>query len=340
MLDSESLSLDARAVVLVCSSLGLSRGSGLRPFGPRGWAKVAGRLREHGESPGVLVGAARAEIASFFGPGDGDDTDRAARLLDRSGQLGFELERLAMLGIWVRTVVDGDYPTRLIERLGPDVPPVLFGAGEPAMLRRGGVAIVGSRDVDDASVELTRRLAVAVAAGQDQVVSGGARGVDQVSMAAALEAGGGVVGVLAEGVERRIRESSTRAALSEGRACIISPWHPAAGFSAGTAMARNKIVYGLADVAVVISAALGSGGTWAGAIEALEAARVPILVRHGGRVPEGNDALVERGGRPIDLGDIPQAVTAIELTAMARPGVRRVAEEVAPFEQQELALTD
>ena len=59
---------------------------------------------------------------------------------------------------------------------------------------------------------------------------------------------------------------------------MVSPYHPTAGFSAGAAMGRNKLVYALSDVAVVVSSGQASGGTWTGASEALKAGWVPVLV--------------------------------------------------------------
>jgi predicted Rossmann fold nucleotide-binding protein DprA/Smf involved in DNA uptake len=105
-------------------------------------------------------------------------------------------------------------------------------------------------------------------------------------------------------------------------------------------MARNKVIYALSDVAVVVSSAQGSGGTWAGAVAALEAGWVPVLVRGGGEVPDGNRSLIARGGRRIDLAAIEGPVTAVELIAAADPGERRVAEVAAPYEQQEFALRE
>jgi predicted Rossmann fold nucleotide-binding protein DprA/Smf involved in DNA uptake len=340
MLDAETPSLDARAIVLTCSSLGLPRGAPTKPFGPRGWARIADRLSQRGGEPGSLLAMTDQELGQLFDDPKPDDADRLGRLLARSGQLGFELDRLASLGIWVRTLADAGYPSRLRTRLGPDAPPVLFGAGETSLLERGGVGIVGSRDVDDDGADAARHLAAAVARGNDVVVSGGARGVDQVSMAVAFEAGGSVVGVLPEGVERRIREASTRQALADGVAAVVSPYHPGAGFSAGAAMARNKIVYGLSDVTVVIDAVLERGGTWTGAVEALEAGWVPVLVRTGSGRSTGNAALVARGGRPIDIASIGDTTTADALLTAAGPSIESVAEVAAPYEQQELTLTE
>ena len=138
-------------------------------------------------------------------------------------------------------------------------------------------------------------------------------------MAAAFEAGGSVVGVLPEGVERRIRESTTRQAIADGLVVVVSPYHPAAGFSAGAAMARNKLIYALSDAAVVISSASGSGGTWEGAVQALDHDWVPVLVRSDAGVPAGNVELIARGARPIDLSSIGEAADAETLLERGRP---------------------
>ena len=237
-------------------------------------------------------------IAGSIGVEAGE-ADRIARLLARSGQLAFELDRLQSRGVWVVTIADQAYPARLRDRLGAAAPPVLFGSGSAALLDAGGVAIVGSRDADDVALAFAERLAAAVVRGGSSVVSGGARGIDTAAMRAAHQAGGSAIGVLPEGVERRLRDPSTRAAVAGGRAVVVSPYHPSAGFSVGAAMGRNKLIYALSDVAVVVSSADGSGGTWTGAVEALKGGWVPVLVRDGAGVPVGNRSLLALGAAPL-----------------------------------------
>ncbi|MBM4164800.1 MAG: hypothetical protein FJ222_10240 [Lentisphaerae bacterium] len=58
---------------------------------------------------------------------------------------------------------------------------MLFGAGDPALLQGGGLAIVGSRDVDDAGQAFAGDVARWCARGGMPVISGGARGVDQIA---------------------------------------------------------------------------------------------------------------------------------------------------------------
>jgi predicted Rossmann fold nucleotide-binding protein DprA/Smf involved in DNA uptake len=93
---------------------------------------------------------------------------------------------------------------------------------------------------------------------------------------------------------------------------LISPYDPAAGFNVGHAMQRNKLIYALADAALVVNSDYEKGGTWAGAIEQLERLRlVPVYVRSNGETAKGLEALRRRGALPW-----PNPVTPEELAAV------------------------
>lgn len=330
-----SLAPDAPAIILLCSSVGAPSGS-VRPFGPAAWADLAERVAQASlGGPRDLAGLAPDEIARSIGV-DADEADRIARLLARSGQLAFELDRLQSRGIWVVTIADDAYPARLRDRLGSAEPPVLFGSGPASLLADGGVAIVGSRGADEGAVAFTERLTSAVVAGGSAVVSGGARGIDVTSMRVAFETGGVVIGVLPEGVERRLRDPSTRAAVAGGQAVLVSPYHPSAAFSVGAAMGRNKLIYALSDVAVVVASTDGTGGTWTGAVEALKGGWVPVLVRDDANAPSGNRSLIALGAAPLSADAISAATSASDLLAIAGPVRRKVADPVAPYSQPSL----
>ncbi|MER3412867.1 MAG: DNA-processing protein DprA, partial [Armatimonadota bacterium] len=130
------------------------------------------------------------------------------------------------------------------------------------------------------------------------VVSGGAKGIDQVSMRAAYNAGGDSIGFLAESLVKQVRKQGP-AAFEDGLVCLATCYAPDAPFSVGNAMGRNKLVYGHATATVVVSAARGSGGAGGGAVEAIGRG-LPVLVRSGPRVPEGNVELLKRGGGSLD----------------------------------------
>lgn len=64
-------------------------------------------------------------------------------------------------------------------------------------------------------------------------------------------------------------------------------------------MQRNKLIYALADAALVMNSDHGKGGTWAGATEQLDKLNfAPVYARQSGEPCPGLDALIERGARP------------------------------------------
>ena len=205
--------------------------------------------------------------------------------------MALELERLDRLGIWVLTTASDEYPARLRERLGDASPPVLFGLGYRSLLDRDGLAAVGSRNADAESLEFARELGGLAAREGWTLVSGAARGIDSEAMRGAFEAGGSVVGVAPEGVERYLRDVSLRTAFMDGGATYLSPYRPDAPFSVGAAMGRNRLIYCLARAAIVVDSAAGSGGTWAGAVEAITKGWAPVHVREAGP-GSGNAALI------------------------------------------------
>ena len=208
--------------------------------------------------------------------------------------MALAVENWANKGLWVLSRSDKRYPQRLKSRKKP-APPILYGVGDIELLSNGGLAIVGSRDVDEEALDFCRTVARACANQEMQVVSGGARGVDTEATTAALEAGGSAVGVLPGGLARAAVRGKYRAAIQESRLALVSPYDPGSGFNVGHAMQRNRHIYALADYGLVVSSSFGKGGTWSGAVEALKHGE-PVFVRsQGHKIPEGNHNLVKMG---------------------------------------------
>lgn len=60
-------------------------------------------------------------------------------------------------------------------------------------------------------------------------------------------------------------------------------------------MGRNRLIYCLADYAIVVASDAETGGTWAGATETLKNHWVPVFVLEHAQMPEGNKMLLQRG---------------------------------------------
>ncbi len=248
--------------------------------------------------PGDLIHRDVAEITAVTGS-SAEEASRLVTLLSASTALGFQQDRLADGGIDLVSALDARFPAVLRERLGPACPTFLLVAGPLEWLSRPGLGVVGSRDASDEALLVARQSAERAVAEVWPVISGLARGVDQVAMSGALEAGGVVVGIPAEGILQASRKADVRRRVHDGELCIASPYGPSAPFTAGNAMGRNKIIYGLSRVAFVVAADRDAGGTWAGAKEALDRRFAPVAVWAGDGAKDGNAALIARGATPI-----------------------------------------
>ena len=295
---STEFSSNAQAILLLTAPLIAGRGTTSVNLLTTGeYHRLARRLRELQREPadlldvdaGSLVEECRTDL----------DSGRLERLLGRGFLLGQAAERWRSRAIWVVSQADAGYPRRLKKRLGEDAPPVLYGCGDTALPNAGGLAVVGSRNAKVTLLGYTREIGRLAAAARRAVISGGARGIDQAAMRGALEAGGNVVGVLADSLERVVVRREHRDALNGGRLALLSPYDPAARFSVGHAMRRNKLIYALADAALVVDSDHGRGETWAGATEQLERLKsVPVHVRADRNVGKGLGELRKRGAKP------------------------------------------
>lgn len=261
-------------------------------------------LLDHIGSPGLILGRSEEQLVTDHGLAE-DLVDRISRLMNRATALAFELDRLEQSGIKTLTVYDEHYPRRWRARLGAKAPPLVHGAGVLELLDTPGLGVVGSRDVSQEGGEVAREIARLAARRGLPLTSGGARGVDQLAMDAAFEAGGAVVGVLAESLSRKLKGPDVRRAVYDGSTVMCTPYSPDAPFSAGNAMGRNKLIYAQAALTVVVASDDGSGGTWYGATEALKHGYGTVAVWRGDGEGPGNGPLQERGALPVSsLDDI------------------------------------
>ena len=167
------------------------------------------------------------------------------------------------------------------------------------LLDSGGLAVVGSRHVDDSLIDYTMAVGRLAARAGRTLVSGGAKGIDQAAMRGALEAGGKVCGILADSLEKPTMKREYRNLLLDGQLVLISPYDPSAGFNVGNAMQRNKLIYALADTSLVVNSDYKKGGTWAGAVEQLDKLKfVQVFIRSTGESSAGLDGLRKKGALP------------------------------------------
>jgi predicted Rossmann fold nucleotide-binding protein DprA/Smf involved in DNA uptake len=293
-----TLTPDTQAVLLLCGELGQRGGNGLKPLGLRQYNNLATWLKTEGLRPGdLLTSEGRTRL-------DGLQTaevnpDRVSPLLERGTALALIVERWERSGLWVISRSDGCYPERLKRYLGQAAPPLLYGVGSKSLFNHGGLAVVGSRDRSEEDGEFARRVGEHCAQEGIAIISGAAKGIDRDAMTGALDEGGWALGVLAEGLAKTATSGQYRSGLVSDHLTLVSPFDPDSRWFAYTAMERNKLLYGLSDAALVVASSADSGGTWAGATEALQLGKVKVFVKSTGVLAPGNAKLVRLGGIPF-----------------------------------------
>lgn len=235
-----------------------------------------------------------------------------------------ELARAKEAGIAVLSMDDLQYPPRLKEIYDP--PLILYVRGDPEVLTRPGIAMVGTRHPTPYGSGMAERLACDLAAQGLVIISGMARGVDTASHRGAISAKGKTVAVFGTGVDVIYPKENTRLSeqiLALGGALISE-------FSLGTFAApqnfpiRNRILSGMSIGVLVVEAAEYSG-TRITARLALEQDRDVFAVP--GNVTNKNswgpNTLIKQGAKLVatweDVWEDLPAEIRLALTPPARP---------------------
>lgn len=169
-----------------------------------------------------------------------------------------DLAWLAQPGRSLVTLHDPAYPARL--RSIAHAPTALFCHGDPALLARPQLAIVGARAATAGGRELARDFAAELTRRGLLVTSGLALGIDGAAHRGALDAGGATLAVCGTGLDRvyppRHRELAHEIAA---RGLLVSEFPAGTPPLADHFPRRNRILAGLSQGVLVVEAALQSG---------------------------------------------------------------------------------
>ena len=226
---------------------------------------------------------------------------------------------------------DARFPPRLRAIFDPPPAVYLRGTGEPELLGRRAVAVVGARSCSPYGAQVARMLGRDLAAAGLVVVSGLARGIDGEAHRGALESGGPTVGVLGCGIDRDY--PAANASLSrrmEDGGLVISEYEAGVEPAPWRFPARNRIIAGLCEAVVVVEARERSGALIT-ADFALEEGREVFAVP--GEITSalsfGSNALLRLGATPLTgPGDVLEALGIDRAPATEEPDVSETARRV------------
>ena len=152
-----------------------------------------------------------------------------------------------------------NYPALLAQI--SDAPPLLFVAGNPGILEKPQLAMVGSRRASRPGMDTAAAFSRSLAGAGFVITSGLALGIDTAAHQAALDVGGQTVGVLGTGLEKFYPQRNRRLAdamIASGSA-VLSEFPLDAGPTASNFPRRNRIISGLSLGVLVVEASVASG---------------------------------------------------------------------------------
>jgi len=209
--------------------------------------------------------------------------------------------RLAEQGFGFLARSSSEFPPLLGAVHDPPAGLFLRGAGEPELLARPAVAVVGARACSGYGASVARMLGRELAAAGLVVVSGLARGVDAEAHRGALEANGATVAVLGCGIDRDYPAAHAELARRVAAAgLIVSEYAPGVEPSAWRFPARNRIIAGLCAATAVVEARERSGALITADL-ALEEGREVLAVpgEITSSLSAGTNALLKLGASPL-----------------------------------------
>lgn len=216
--------------------------------------------------------------------------------------LAFLAESMASQGYEIIPLVSTDYSLTLGKNLTRDAAPtILYVKGNKHLLKQAAVAIVGSRAASMKALQFTDCVAESAVDENKVIVSGFAKGVDKQALDSALRFKGSSIIVLPQGILTFNTGFKTYYKnILEGKVLVVSTFFPKAPWQKELAMARNPIIYGLADE-IFVAESDNKGGTWSGVIDGLRRGRAIFVRKSSVDENNANNLLIEKGATPLSF---------------------------------------
>ncbi len=218
----------------------------------------------------------------------------------------FLAESLNNEGYELIPITSPEYSKTLKENLkAAHAPALLYVKGNKQIMHEKSIAIVGSRNAAENSLVFTDNIAKLASKEYKVVVSGFAKGVDKQALDSAIIYKGQSIIVLPQGImtfgsgfKKYYKQ------LVDGDVLVLSTFFPKAPWKAELAMARNPIIYGLADE-IYVAESSDKGGTWSGVVDGLRKNRKIFVRKPEPNENTANNLLIQKGAIAVDFNGNP-----------------------------------
>ncbi|MBX3663000.1 MAG: DNA-processing protein DprA [Burkholderiales bacterium] len=198
------------------------------------------------------------------------------------------------------TLADAEYPESLLEI--PDPPVLLYVKGHHNLIRRPGLAVVGSRNATAQGVANAEAFAGALSHAGLTIVSGLALGIDAAAHRGGLAGTGSTVAVVGTGLDvvypARNRDLAHRIAE---QGALVSEFPLGTPALAANFPRRNRLICGLCKGCLIVEAAISSGSLITARLAA-EQGREVFAIPGSIHSPlsKGCHALIKQGAKLVE----------------------------------------
>lgn len=218
----------------------------------------------------------------------------------------FLAESLLNEGYELIPITSPEYSKTLKENLkSAHAPALLYVKGNKQIMSEKSIAIVGSRNASDKSLEFTDHIARLASREYKVVVSGFAKGVDKQALDSAIKYRGQSIIVLPQGImtfgsgfKKYYKQ------IVDGDVLVLSIFFPKTPWKAELAMARNPVIYGLATE-IYVAESSDKGGTWSGVVDGLRKNRKIFVRKPDDHESNANHLLIQKGAVAVDFDGNP-----------------------------------
>ncbi len=221
------------------------------------------------------------------------DAQRILSLLSQTQQLDWYIQKGKTKDCVPITRISQQYPPALRVRLGLDAPGILWAKGDLSILKRPGISLVGSRDLQTDNLRFAEETGRQAALQGYVLISGNARGADKTAQDSCLAHGGSVISIIADSLEKQPLRQNVLYLSEEG---FDLP------FSATRALQRNRIIHSLGYFVLVAQCTAHKGGTWSGTAGNLRHNYCPVYCYQDSSA--AMQQLQQMGAQLVDILDL------------------------------------
>ena len=263
-----------------------------------GAATIRRLLHEFGLPENVLI-AGKAALSRIAG------SEGAATLASAATSSAVEraLEWASKPNHHIVTLADSAYPRMLLEIEDP--PPLFYAKGNPDLLNRPALAVVGSRNGTAQGLRNAEAFAKAFSVSGLTIVSGLALGIDAAAHRGGLAGAGSTIAVLGTGIDVVYPQANASLFAEIGERGLLLSEYPVGTPAMGHNFPRrNRLISGFARGCLVVEAATGSGSLITARL-ATEQGREVFAIPGSIHSPlsKGCHALIKQGAKLVDSAE-------------------------------------